>query len=325
MKNKSLNLKKLIYAFFILGMVSLVGCKREELGLHETSGIKKFFQENQPKSEFFVVNAGVKSSIKCKKGTVIKIDANSLLHQNGTPVTGNVTIEMKEVFTKSEMVKSKISTVSQGRLLISQGEFYINAVQGGESLKIKSGKKINISVPNFSNAPSSMLFRGDSIPNDSTPDPTDTIIDWTLFDSTYIPPIFIDSTNDSIFDSINNPTITYFNFLIEGFGWINLDEIENTQDMRSLNIVVNGFDVFNCNVFIVYKDIHSMFEAWYGLDVFNAKYITLNRSVTIVAIGLKEGQYYSTFKDLTVTKDESISLDMNPTTENEINQTLESL
>lgn len=325
MKNKSLNLKKLIYALFILGMVSLVGCKREELGMQEASGIKRFFAENQTKSEFFVVNAGVKSSVIGKKGTIIKFEANSLLHQNGTPVTGNVTIELKEVFTKADMVKSKISTVSQGRLLISQGEFYLNAVQSGESLKIKSGKKIDISVPNFNNAPSSMLFRGDSISNDSTPDPTDTIIDWTLFDSTYIPSIYIDSTNDSIFDSINNPSIPYFNFLIEGFGWINLDVIYNAQDTRSLNIVVNGFDGFNCNVFIVYKDIHSMFEAWYALDVFNARFIPLNTSVTIVAIGLKDGQYYSTFKDLTVTKDESISLDMNPTTENEINQTLESL
>ena len=36
MKNKSLNLKKLIYALFILGMVSLVGCKREELGMQDS-------------------------------------------------------------------------------------------------------------------------------------------------------------------------------------------------------------------------------------------------------------------------------------------------
>jgi hypothetical protein len=60
MKNKSLNLKKLIYALFILGMVSLVGCKREELGMQEASGIKRFFAENQTKSEFFKVNAGGK-------------------------------------------------------------------------------------------------------------------------------------------------------------------------------------------------------------------------------------------------------------------------
>ena len=38
-----------VYALFILGMVSLVGCKREELGMQEASGIKRFFAENQTK------------------------------------------------------------------------------------------------------------------------------------------------------------------------------------------------------------------------------------------------------------------------------------
>ncbi|MBK7138658.1 MAG: hypothetical protein IPH74_06395 [Bacteroidetes bacterium] len=326
MKNKSLNLKKLIYALFILGMVSLVGCKREELGMQEASGIKRFFAENQTKSEFFVVNAGVKSSVIGKKGTIIKFEANSLLHQNGTPVTGNVTIELKEVFTKADMVKSNIPTVSNGRILVSQGEFYINAYQNGESLKIKPGKSVDISVPNFTNAGNTMLFRGEFFPIDSMGNPTDSSINWTPFDSTIIPPINIDSTNDSIFDSINYPYPTYFNFPIVGFGWINCDMILDNPNPVSLRFETEGFDPSNCQVFVIFRDIHSVLSTYYATDqYFFTTFIPADTRLTIVAVGFKDGQFYSSFKDIVTTTHESISLDMNPTTENEINQTLESL
>ncbi len=321
MKNKSLNLKKLIYALFILGMVSLVGCKREELGMQEASGIKRFFAENQTKSEFFVVNAGVKSSVIGKKGTIIKFEANSLLHQNGTPVTGNVTIELKEVFTKADMVKSQLQTKYKNSLLISQGQFYINAIQNGESLKIKPSKKIEVFVPNFDNAPHTSVFRGDSIPNDSTSDPIDSFINWSFEDSSWIYPSYIDSSMDSSVDSS-----TYvFKLEINGFGWVNLQSFFESSDLTNITMETPGLDLNDCGIFVVFDDYNALYQPFISDGFFNSYYLPIGAQVTIVALGFKDGQYYLDLREITISPYENYILDLQPRSVQEINQTLESL
>ncbi|MBX7224550.1 MAG: hypothetical protein K1X55_00840 [Chitinophagales bacterium] len=323
MNNKAMNLRKLNLALVLLGLISMFACKREEIFTAQKEfTMKKFFAENQTKSEHFTVDAASYSSVIGKKGTVITILPNILQHQDGSPVTGNVKIELKEVFDKGDMVKSNIPTMSNGRLLISQGEFYINATQNGESLKIKPGNQIDIYVPNFTNENSTMVFRGDSIPNDSTPDPTDSIIVWQPLDSTVIPPIFNDTSFDSIIDSSGG----YFYFPLEGFGWINFDNFYDNNDYTNFEIeTTGGFDQSNCNVFVVFRDIHSVMSAYYNQSAFVGANIPVGLQVTIVAIGKKDDQYYSSFKDITITPNGNITIDLNPTTLNAINQALENL
>lgn len=323
MKNKIMHLRNLNYALVLLGLISMFACKREEIFIEQKEfTMKKFFAENQTKSEYFTVNAGTFSSVIGKKGTIITIPANILQHQDGSPVSGNVKVELKEVFDKGDMVKSNIPTMSNGRLLVSQGEFYINATQNGESLKIKPGNQIDIYVPNFSNESSTMVFRGDSIPNDSTPDPTDSIIVWQPLDSTVIPPIFNDTALDSIVDSSGG----YFYFPLAGFGWINFDNYYENEIHTNFEIeTTGGFNQSNCNVFVVFRDIHSVIAAYYNSSVFVGSNIPVGMQVTIVAIGKKDDQYYSSFKDITITPNGNITIDLNPTTLNAINQALENL
>jgi len=82
------------------------------------------------------------------QGTRITIPANSLITESGNEVTGNVKVELKEVFTKKDMILSGLTTVTtEGNLLESGGMFYINATVNSQRLKFKEGKSIELQIP----------------------------------------------------------------------------------------------------------------------------------------------------------------------------------
>ena len=319
MKNKVMNLRKLNYAIVLLGLISMFACKREELiPIEQVNSLKEFYFKNQTSSQFFSVKADEYVVIKGKKGTVVKMWANSLQHQDGRQVTGNVTIELKEVFDKGDMVKSNLPSVSNGRLLVSQGEFLISAVQNGESLQIKPEGYIQVSIPNFSKAAGSMVFYGDSISNDSTPDPTDTIINWNPIDSTTINPYY-----DSIVDSTTG--LMSFSFNIEGFGLIGLGYFNDNNNTTTITVTTDDVDPSNLAVCFVFRDIHATANPTFNGVRYVSDVIPIGYAITIVATSIQNGQFYSSFQDIIVTQDANIDIDLQPSTIADYNQTLASI
>ncbi|HRM47313.1 MAG TPA: hypothetical protein PLD64_12980, partial [Flavobacterium sp.] len=81
----------------------------------------------------------------------VKININgSCLTKNGSPVTGTVDIEYVEIFKKGNMLVTNKPTMGimpngDRSLLISGGEFFIKATQGGQALA--AGCNINLQVP----------------------------------------------------------------------------------------------------------------------------------------------------------------------------------
>ena len=82
-------------------------------------------------------------------GVKISIDGNCLT-KNGTPVTGAVAIEYVEIFQKGNMLVTNKPTMGimpngDRSLLISGGEFFIKATQGGQELATTCN--LNLQVP----------------------------------------------------------------------------------------------------------------------------------------------------------------------------------
>ncbi len=83
------------------------------------------------------------------KGVLLTINANCLT-LNGNPVTGEVDIEYAEVFDPGTMLvtnKTTMGALPGGGfgLIISGGEFYINATQNGQQLDL--GCNMNLKIP----------------------------------------------------------------------------------------------------------------------------------------------------------------------------------
>lgn len=93
---------------------------------------------NSTTNEFVLKNDTI---IKGKLGTKIFIPKDLFNNYTG----GKITLELKEFYTKEDMILNGLSTITdKGELLESSGMFYINFKENGNQLKIASGKKYNI-------------------------------------------------------------------------------------------------------------------------------------------------------------------------------------
>ena len=149
---KSINLMSiLLTGLVILGLIS---CKKTETVdpmyySNNTTGpvtstIQSFFESQKEESQLFTINASQYQFISGEKGMQFYFNPNSFKDVNGHIVQGDVEIELIEILSKSEMIKSNKPTNYIGdpndptddNLLVSGGEFYLNATKNGQQLAL---------------------------------------------------------------------------------------------------------------------------------------------------------------------------------------------
>jgi hemin uptake protein HemP len=125
------------------------------------NSINDLFASNRNASQNFTINCNKDTTVVGSKGTKVHIGAGTLHTSSGQVATGNVTINLKEVIAFSDMILNNAPTISQNRLLISGGEFYIQASQNGTSLTLAPDASYYITVPAPKGATNSMnIFTG---------------------------------------------------------------------------------------------------------------------------------------------------------------------
>ena len=128
------------YLLIIIGL-SLFSCEKEN-----TSNLKEIESQlktdNLYTTEFILKNDTV---IKGKLGTEIFIPKD--LFSNYTE--GKVTLELKEFYSKEDMILNGLSTITdKDELLESSGMIYINFTEEGKQLEIQNGKLYEVNLPN---------------------------------------------------------------------------------------------------------------------------------------------------------------------------------
>jgi hypothetical protein len=163
-------------------------------------------------------------------------------------VTGLVDIKYREIFDAGKMLTTDKTTMgmqSDGKmaLLISGGEFYINATQGGTQLTITSSIQLIIPTSLTGGSNSSMsLWTGQ--------DPTisSNMLGWI-------------GTNTSSAGTIGvtiNPApglgLTSYNANLPGFGWFNVDTFYNDARPKTqiFATVPNGYNGMNSAIYLHY-------------------------------------------------------------------------
>ncbi|KVV13645.1 hypothetical protein ACRASX_05840 [Flavobacterium sp. TMP13] len=147
---------KTIGLLFLL-VATFVSCDNSDtddntLILPPTAAAFKGIQENGIKknTQNFTINAGEGMvSFTTKNGVKVSINGDCLT-KNGSPATGAVVIEYIELFDKGNMLITNKPTMGflpdgKKKLLLSGGEFFIKATQGGVPLATTCN--INMIVP----------------------------------------------------------------------------------------------------------------------------------------------------------------------------------
>ncbi len=85
-----------------------------------------------------------------RKGTKISINPNDLITESGKPFGQTIEVEIKELTNQGELLRTNAQTVSDGKLLVSGGAYFIGMTSNGEQLKLKEGKTLNVQFAKLS-------------------------------------------------------------------------------------------------------------------------------------------------------------------------------
>lgn len=235
--------------------LATVSCKKEQISPDITTpseptdnpsatseALISFFQDNlNSEKQYFTIDASSSSTITGAKGSQLTFSPNSFETSNGTVVTGNIDIQLIEIFTKAEMMMLNMPTMGQlsGNQiapLISGGQFKITASQNGQKLNLVNGYGYSAVIPaNNGVDPNMQLFYG-------TAGASDTVM-WATADSSML--FGQGNQYNAYFDSIN---------------WVNLDYFSNlpgTQTTVQVE-VPQGFDNQNCVMYVSFDGLNSL-------------------------------------------------------------------
>lgn len=135
-----------------------------------------FLSSYAPQVEKFTKDASNYMGFRSASGNWYALPGNSLLHQDNTPVTGNVEFSLIEYRTKADMIYSGVTTLSGTELLASGAMFYLMARQNGEDLKVKDNTSLELSLNADQNEQRPMDYWVGIKPSNDT----NNKIDWKL-------------------------------------------------------------------------------------------------------------------------------------------------
>lgn len=124
------------------------------------SPLDSIYKTIRPAIQSFTIDNRKVNKIKANRGTEILIPANSFITSNGKSVE-NVQLEIVEAFSLPDFLASGLVTLSNGKLLMSNGMMYINAKANNENVQLKDGNSLSVSMPTMTNNTGFQLFQGD--------------------------------------------------------------------------------------------------------------------------------------------------------------------
>lgn len=153
--------------YILIFSIVMLSCQKEKTSLPiEENSIAISSQLKTDKLQNFEFVLKKDTLISGKEGTKVWITKD--LFENYT--NGKITFELKEFYSKKDMILNGLSTVTdKDELLESSGMFYINFKEGDKQLKIKKGKSYDVTIPNKPLAESNIYYNNN-----------DSIFSWEL-------------------------------------------------------------------------------------------------------------------------------------------------
>jgi hypothetical protein len=298
------NIKNLAGASLLLAL-ALTSCKDPEEVEPQADGaaLTERFENNRDNAtQHFTVDIDGGAMVEGSQGTRVIFPANSI-GLNGNPVTGDIEVDLIEIYNKSAMVLQNMPTSgikpnADQEALKSAGEFFLNATQNGNQLEILLPVQIESRGIDPADWEPMQVFRaGDNA------DDTDL---WVEADENDDGEADVAGGREG--EGPNGVFVLYSVFDTSSFGWTNLDRWYNYAGQLT-DIFVDTPDDFtgtNCEVFLSYDgeptalarmDIYDT-----SLEMFTEHYgrIPVGQQVHIIMVAEIGGQLHYTIQGSTV-------------------------
>lgn len=290
-----------------------------------------FFERNEVAPQTFSMNANETKKFVLASDAQVQI-SGGFVDASGNSVTGNVDIEIQEIYSKSNMILSNKPTLSNQGILTSAGEFSIIASQNGTRVYSANSNGVEVFVPTANNQTDMDFWIASENDDDFLWEVVDSV-DVDLTDSTDVwqDSIFIDPMDSMVWDSTVwvDPIYDYYynvtTSIYNNFDWINLDVLVPSQGCGTglLNInVTEDFTQYNTSVFVVITDyngvvnVYSYDDHTFTLGNYYELYNCLN--VDVIGISAIDGELYFGTENVTIDGTTEVNLHLVPTTEDQI-------
>lgn len=110
--------------------------------------LRAFFDGNHLyMSQHFDVTGGGKQVVVAQGGLKITVDPSCLEYADGSSPKGDIHVRIVELRNSRDFFRHNMATVSNGRLLMSGGSYFIGMSSGGRELQIRKGKTLQTQFP----------------------------------------------------------------------------------------------------------------------------------------------------------------------------------
>jgi len=313
--------------------------------LNDLSDLKKKYEKA---SQMFTISSDKPTIVKGNKGTTIYINPADLTTLNGKAPGKTIDIELKELLSANDLLNSNAQTISDGRLLISGGAYFINMTSIGEQLKLKDGTSLKVELPKIDKSNMTLFYgQKDSLGQ----------MNWTPSETAFVskqekpkPAPQIPETKGKSKDGMdelinfltsgNSTTMTakeredyeqevqlhkkvYDAVYLTSLGWINCDRFMGIQNKTDLLVHIDpSLNISSASLFLVFKDINSVIQSYYNNQIpdLNGGFqnIPVGKKVRLVAFAIKDKQIFTYSEEITIKAKDKLIIKLNPTSEGEL-------
>lgn len=310
--------KKSAKLFLLVLIFFCQSCKKDKL-IEESpnpgttyNSLGDFFAQNKVPTQTFVINPQAQNTITGTEGTSFNVYPNMLVDSLNQPPSGNVTVQLIEIYNIKDMVLANMPTVSGGKLLQSGGEIFIRFESNGISYHPLQGLTITMPKPNAGpSAQNAELF-------------------WGIEDSTVPGISWVPASNGNIYDSSG----TYFLSLTSlNYNWLNCDAFYDSTQVTDVQIMTqttgaNG-ETIEMYSYLVFKSINSMMGlyTYSSPGIYTASSIPVGMQAAAVSIGVGKvtKKPYFGKSNFTVSQTQTVSISLLQMTAEEIKTELQNL
>jgi hypothetical protein len=290
MKNHFKKLGLLAIAF-----LSLTSCSKDENSNQPSESFPSAAELNglfasaiNTRTQTFMINATSGGTITTAQGATVTFSANSL-SLNSNPATGNVTVEIIEIYKRGDMLATDKPTnakLPNGDLdiLVSGGEIYVNAKQNGQQLQT-TGFSIAMPTALTGGTDNGMLFFQGSQQSNGF--------------------VWQQAQRDLGFGTLAAPAYSMF---AGQFGWINADKFySDPRPKTSINVYVpSGYNNVNSKVFLSINLQQKSMLNLFGDNVTqsftynNNPVFPIGQACHVIFISESNGQWIYAIKPITI-------------------------
>jgi hypothetical protein len=271
--------------------------------LLEKSGTKVLelsYSVNREYIQTFKVSANNKIVIKGEQGTTIRIPENAFVDEKYNLVTGEISIELVEIYTKSDMILNNIQTTSNGKLLETSGMIYIRAISKNVDVDLKKDEFYTIEFPTRNKQKDMNIFYGDTTSHN---------INWVQANSNF--------RSDYTYIE-NQKELNKYIFNSTEFGWINCDRF--IYQTETTDLIVNTTDTLGVNFCLVFKSINSVMNVSDRNGVIKFYNVPVGQTADLIAFKRSSQKIFYASKTIEIKRNESIPITMSELTDKEFKE-----